>query len=112
MVVAKRKNLNFDIPPEISVEFDRLSEGGAGLKKWMVISAAILSLLDLPEDAQANLIWKVAEADLGRGSIGKLIEKAKVGELLDAAPLTLTAADIPPGSGKLQDRKAAKKSGH
>lgn len=95
MVVEKKKNVNFDIPAELIAEFDRVSGIGGGVKKWMVVSAAILLLLELPEDAQRHMMWKVAESDFGVQTIGGLIEKAKSGELrkdaLAAAPVRIAA---------------------
>lgn len=82
-MVAERKKrvVNLCVSQEISDAFDEVSEAVGGKQKWAVATAAILLLLNQPEELRKSLFQYVIGVE-ATDSLDAMIEQAKDGKLI------------------------------
>jgi hypothetical protein len=80
MLVAEKKNVNFNLPPEIHAQFERIVEGVGGKQKWVAISAAVLMLIEADAEVRRHYLQSVVAAEVDN-SFEELIERARSGDL-------------------------------
>jgi hypothetical protein len=72
-------NFNFSLLPEVAAEFRQIGNvhGERNKLRWAVASAAVLRLLEMPEEELHELIREVAGARHYPDKIKKMVEEAK-----------------------------------
>lgn len=72
-----KKKVGFFLPVPLLKAMDLISERVSGKEKWLVVSAAILMLIEAPEDVQNQMIAAVKSEDVPNGSFDELVRKAQ-----------------------------------
>lgn len=75
--MATKKNFNFALPEHLAETFEETAERFGAKRRWMICSAAILRLLELPPDELDLLAQRVLGADMLPGGMEKLIAEAQ-----------------------------------
>lgn len=79
MLVSQKINVNFNLPPEIHREFERMVSDFGGKQKWAAITAGILLLME-DEKLRKSLVQQVVGAEVDN-SYDRLIDRAKSGAI-------------------------------
>lgn len=108
MVVADKKAVNLTIPIPVIGEYEAMASDLKRKEKWMVVTAAMLMLMEVPEPVRNYYINQAGSADLAGGSFQDLIDRAKTGELRAEAEERSSRA-IGGRPGGVRERLAAHK---
>lgn len=79
LMPERKEKFGFQLPASFAEAFNSHLCAGrvTGKEKWIVLTAAILSLLELPEDEQNAYISRVKSADTPSGSFEGLVREAE-----------------------------------
>jgi hypothetical protein len=90
-------NFNFSLPKLIADEFRNIGDvhGERNKLRWAVAAAAVLRLLEMPDEEMRALIERVAGARHFPSSLRRMVEEAKA-KAIDSDP---TVESIPDNSG-------------
>ena len=100
MLAIKKPRTSFSIPEPLIQEFRQLAGPYGEKRHWLVISAAILVLLDTDAATQQTIMAQVASADIGMGGYEGLIASAKAGELRSAIQADVKASTRAAAKGR------------
>lgn len=105
---AMKNKVGFFLPEPIERAFDELAEGMVGGKeKWMVITAAILLLLERPADELAEIVRRVRGEGGKDGDFRRLVTQAKA-KAGDRRPARESPPILPPGQEIQPERMPGK----
>lgn len=105
--MAKKINVNLNVPEELLAELSAAMESLKlhSKQKWVVVSAALLLMIEAPEWRREEVIDAVLESE--RKGYGPLITEAKRRSALGAGEIEL---DIAPSGANRHPRLAAGES--
>lgn len=117
LVMAKRviENSNFAMPPQVATEFRRMGNvlGEKNKMRWVVATAAVLRLLELPDGERSALFKRVMAGRKFPDDFDVMIAEAKR-QAEGKPPLDATAIEdepiSPPAPPKERDRKRVGRS--
>lgn len=98
----EKKKVGFAIPRELSDALDLLGEQYGGKEKWLVISAAIMSYVRLPEIQRRYLVKEIASTSVLSESFWELIASAARDASTDEVETALSAQSPAVISGATQ----------
>lgn len=80
MIYMGKLGVNFSLPPELAQELDAIVERFGVKRKWAVLAAGILLLLEQTPEAIGRYVEAVGSADM-TGRWNELMGRAKSGQL-------------------------------
>jgi hypothetical protein len=116
-VCAMKNKVGFFLPEPIERAFDEMAEGMVGGKeKWMVITGAILLLLERPAEELGELVRRVRTEGGKDGDFRRLVEQAKARArekrpARESPPILPPGQVLPPESKRGQQRSQARTRG-
>ncbi len=75
--MATKKNFNFSLPEALANAFEKTADRFGAKRRWTICSAAILLMLELPQEQLDLLAQQVLGADMLPGGMEKLIAAAR-----------------------------------